>query len=294
MSRVLVLGSGGMLGHKVLQRLAAGHDVVGTLRGDPGDPPYGRIPLFAETPIIGGVDATAWPTVAAALDRTAPDVVVNAIGVVKQREAAHDPIPSITVNALLPHLLAAACATAGARLIHISTDCVFSGGRGTYTEDDVPDATDLYGRSKLLGEVADRDHVLTLRTSLVGRELTGFRSLLEWFLRAGPRVTGYRRAIFSGVSTLWMADCVARLIDDHRDLHGLYQVASPAIDKHALLGLFAEAFATGTEVVADDAVAIDRSLDGGRFAAATGIQAPSWEQMAADLAADPTPYEEWT
>lgn len=294
MTRVLVLGAGGMLGHKVLQTLVADHEVTGTLRGTPDDAPYRAIPLFSAVPIVAGVDAMDWPTVEAAIADTAPQVVVNAIGVIKQRAAAQDPIRSIAINALLPHRVAEACAATGARLIHISTDCVFSGTRGGYREDDVADASDLYGRTKFLGEVTEHRHALTLRTSLVGRELTGFQSLLEWFLRAGPTVRGYRRAIFSGVSTRWLAECIGHLIEQHPDLHGLHQVASDPIDKFRLLQLFADAFATGTEVVPDDTVRIDRSLDGTRFAAATGIQAPSWEDMAADLAADPTPYEEWT
>lgn len=280
-----------MLGHRVLQRLSTDHVAVGTVHRSAGDPPYDRIPLFRDTTIIGGVEADDMSTVVGAIEAARPDVVVNAIGVIKQRHA--DPVAAIAVNALFPHRLAARCAADGIRLIHISTDCVFSGSRGGYTEDDVPDATDLYGRTKALGEIADSDHVLTLRTSLVGRELTSFQSLLEWFLAQRGEVRGFRRAYFSGVSTLWMAECIATLIHEHRSLHGRYQVAGPRISKYDLLHLFATAFRRRVTIVPDDEFVIDRSLVGDRFVAATGLQAPSWEAMVDDLAADPTPYEEW-
>jgi dTDP-4-dehydrorhamnose reductase len=170
MTRILVLGSGGMLGHKVLQRLGAEHAVVGTLRGDPGGKPYGGIPLFRDADIIGGVDADDFSTVAGAIGATRPEVVVNCIGVIKQKD--RDPIANIAINALFPHRLAAYCAESEIRVIHFSTDCVFNGRRGSYTEGDAS-VPKTYTAYQVLGEVADSDHVLTLRTSLVGRT--------EWF-----------------------------------------------------------------------------------------------------------------
>ena len=291
MTRILVLGSGGMLGHKVLQRIGTEHAVVGTLRGDPGGKPYGGIPLFRDADIIGGVDADDFSTVAGAIGATRPEVEVNCIGGIKQKD--RDPIANIAINALFPHRLAAHCAESEIRVIHFSTDCVFNGRRGSYTEGDASDAEDLYGRTKYLGEVADSDHVLTLRTSLVGRELSEFHSLLEWFLSQKGRVKGFRRAYFSGVTTTWMSDLVASLIVDHPDLHGRYQLAGPRISKFDLLELFARAYQRKVQIVPDDEFALDRSLVGDRFTADTGLEAPSWEDMVAAMAADPTPYEEW-
>ena len=291
MTRVLVLGSGGMLGHKVLQRLGSDHTVTGTLRRSPGEPPFGRIPLFRDAAILGGVDADDWSTVTGAIEATEPEALVNCIGLIKHRNADAD--ASMAINARFPHRLAEHCGERGIRMIHISTDCVFDGARGGYTEDDVPDATDLYGRSKAMGEVADLDHVLTLRTSLVGRELTEFKSLLEWFLSQEGEVRGFRRAFFSGVTTTWMADLLAQLIKEHRSLHGLYQVAGPRIAKYDLLHLIARAYHRDTRIIPDDEFVLDRSLVGDRFTATTGIEAPSWEAMVAAMADDPTPYEEW-
>ncbi|HAX81204.1 MAG TPA: NAD(P)-dependent oxidoreductase [Actinobacteria bacterium] len=291
MTRILVLGSGGMLGHKVLQRLSTEHTVVGTLRGAPGAKPYGAIPLFRDGAIVGGVDAADVSTVSGAIEASRPDVVVNCIGVIKQKD--RDPEANIAINALFPHRLVAHCSEHGIRVIHFSTDCVFNGRRGSYAEDDISDAEDLYGRTKYLGEVADSEHVLTLRTSLVGRELTEFHSLLEWFLSQRGRVKGFRRAFFSGVTTNWMADLVARLITEHPGVHGRYQVAGPRISKFDLLGVFAKAFGHKVEIVPEDEFLLDRSLIGDRFTADTGLKAPSWEDMVAVMAADPTPYEEW-
>ena len=286
MTRVLVLGAGGMLGHKVVQRLAADHEVTATVRRDPDRPDFSAL---GAAKVVGGVRADDFATVRPLVKDSGATAVVNCIGVIKQRHG--DAVSSIAVNALFPHLLAEACAASGARLIHLSTDCVFSGTRGSYAENDFSDAGDLYGRTKYLGELADRDHVLTLRTSLVGRELSGFHSLLEWFLGAPGPVRGFRTAFFSGVTTNWMADAIAHLLTG--PWHGLYQVAGPRIAKLDLLHLFAEAYGRQVEIIADDGLVIDRSLNGDRFAAETGLKPPSWEQMIADMAADPTPYEEW-
>ncbi|HSK42472.1 MAG TPA: sugar nucleotide-binding protein, partial [Candidatus Binatia bacterium] len=202
--------------------------------------------------------------------------------------------PSITINALLPHRLAELCAGWGGRLIHFSTDCVFSGERGNYTEDDFSDAHDLYGRTKFLGEVCTRN-ALTLRTSIIGRELTQFRSLLEWFLAEAQsgRVKGFTRAFYSGVTTNYLAELIGRLITDHAQLHGLYQVTSDTISKFELLGLLRQAFNLECDIQPQEEFFCDRSMKGDKFVAATGLRTPPWQQLAAQLAQDPTPYENW-
>ncbi len=171
-----------------------------------------------------------------------------------------------------------------ARLIHISTDCVFSGKRGKYREEDLPDAADLYGRSKLLGEITG-GRALTLRTSMIGHELAGRHSLLEWFLaQQGKAVAGYRHAIFSGLTTRRLAELIATLIADFPDLCGLYHVAGEAISKFELLSLVRGCFGLDIEIVPEDDFVIDRSLDSTRFVQATGIARPQWAEMIAQLA----------
>lgn len=286
--RVLVLGGSGMLGHKLWQVLDQRMDAYATLRTT--EHPAARPALLDPARTIPQVAADSFDTVERALDSAQPQVVVNCIGIVKQAREARDPIPSISINSLFPHRLAALCRAEGVRLIHVSTDCVFSGRVGRYTEDDIPDPVDLYGRSKLLGEVEDGD-CLTVRTSIIGRELSGTSGLLEWFLGQPTEVRGFRRAIFSGLTTQALSRMIASIIIDHPDLSGVRHVASTPISKFDLLCLLKNAYRLSVEIVPDDEIACDRSLDGTRFEQETGLQSPSWREMVAELAADMTPYE---
>jgi dTDP-4-dehydrorhamnose reductase len=218
---------------------------------------------------------------------------VNCVGLIKQRTASHEAIPSIVVNALLPHQLYEICRRWGAKLIHFSTDCVFSGKVGNYSEDDPPDARDFYGRTKALGEVPSSD-ALTLRTSIIGRELKHFRSLLDWFLNQNhQRVYGYRRALFSGLTTNQLADVVGDVIEMHPNLCGLYHVASQTISKFDLLCMLRDAYGLDIEIAPDDEFCCDRSLCANKFKAATGYVCPPWQELIAHLTMDDTPYEEW-
>ncbi|HEX5504842.1 MAG TPA: SDR family oxidoreductase, partial [Thermomicrobiales bacterium] len=285
--RVLILGGTGMLGHKLWQVCRARYDTFVTVRTDD----VTRLPraIFDPDRAIPGVAATDFDSVARAFAAARPAVVVNCIGLVKQRPAAQDALASIAVNALFPHRLALLCRATGTRLIHVSTDCVFSGRRGGYTEDDLPDPVDLYGRTKLLGEVADG--ALTIRTSMVGRELAASQGLVEWFLgRRGGTAAGFRRAIFSGLTTGALAETIATIVREAPALTGVWHVAAAPIAKYELLALVRDAMRLDIALAPDDRVVIDRSLDGSRFSAATGWRAPAWPEMVAALAGDPTPY----
>jgi dTDP-4-dehydrorhamnose reductase len=293
--RILVLGAAGMLGHKMFQVLSSEYsDVWASLRGYPTDEHHSRVELFQSDRIVGGVDASDWANVRALLGQLRPGVVVNCVGVIKQRADAHSAIPSISVNSLLPHLLAQELGQWGGRLVHISSDCVFSGARGGYSEDDPSDAQDLYGRSKYLGEVSGAN-ALTLRTSIVGRELSHHESLLDWFLQQeGRTVRGYTRALWSGVSTLHLSGLVARIIRQHLGLTGLYQVSSGRMSKFDLLSLFRDVYGLNVRIEPDESVVCDRSLYGSRLSAAIGYAPPSWESMAREIGDDPTPYGRWS
>ncbi len=289
--RVLVLGVSGMLGHKMFQVLGRTFgDVRGVMRARKSAPeiaPYGFLHGDA---VLDCVDLADWAAVKAVLAETNPDIVVNCVGVIKQRVEATSAIPSISINALLPHLLAEHLATTGGRVVHVSSDCVFSGLRGDYAEDDLSDADDLYGRTKHLGEVATANAV-TLRTSIIGRELMRHDSLLDWFLRQrGRRIKGYRQALWSGVTTNHLAEVVATVIAEHPNLSGLYQVSSGRLSKYDLLLRLREAYNLDVVIVPDDDVRIDRTLRGDRFAAATGYRPPDWSELTAQLVADTTFY----
>jgi dTDP-4-dehydrorhamnose reductase len=284
-----------MLGHKVFERLHRSFpDSWCTLHGAPTDPPLNRVELFQDRRVISHVDVLHTFEFHAMLRKFRPDVLVNCVGVIKQRVAANAALPSIRINALLPHELAALCAEWDGRLIHFSTDCVFSGRRGGYSELDISDAEDLYGRTKYLGEVAT-PNALTLRTSIIGRELKDHTSLLDWFLsQRGKTVRGFRRVIYSGVTTNQMADLVARVIGDTPMLSGLYQVVSEPISKYDLLKLVRDAYEVDIEIEPDDREISDRSMRGDKFRHATGWRAPSWPEMVRELALDLTPYKQWS
>lgn len=281
--KVLILGGDGMLGHQLLKTLRASHDVKVTLRQD--RPAYAGAALFSPDNAFFGVDVRVSDRLLAVLSEFHPDAVVNAVGIVKQRPEGLDVIPNLEINALLPHRLALICAATGARLIHISTDCVFSGGRGNYHEDDVPDPVDVYGHSKLLGEVR-REGVVTLRTSIIGRSLNRNASLVDWFLRQKGRILGYRKAIFSGFTTEELSRVIAMLLERHPGVSGLYHLSSNAISKHDLLVGLRDRLGRAIDIVPDDSVRIDRSLDSSRFRAQFSYVPPSWDEMLGELADD--------
>jgi dTDP-4-dehydrorhamnose reductase len=281
--KILILGGDGMLGHQLLTMWSARHDVTVTVR-QPLEA-YASYGLFSARNTIDGVDARDLDAVRSAVDRVSPAVVVNGIGLVKQRDEATVAIPSIEINALFPHRLLDLCRARGMRLVHISTDCVFSGRTGGYRESDIPDPVDLYGRSKLLGEV-DRAPGLTLRTSIIGLELGRRAGLIEWFLAQRGMIRGFRRAIYTGLTTCALGRLIERILLDHPDLHGVWQVASAPITKYALLTDLARRLArTDVTIDADDAFVCDRSLVADRLADATGYRAPGWDEMLDELAA---------
>jgi dTDP-4-dehydrorhamnose reductase len=283
-----------MLGHKMFQQLRKRFpETYCTIRGSIRDANLEHIELFQAGNVCEQVDAADYAPLKRLLRDHQPKVIVNCMGVVKQRQESHEALPSILVNALLPHQLAATCTAWGGRLIHISTDCVFNGRRGDYRETDITDAEDLYGRSKALGE-AVTDNVLTLRTSIIGRELFHFQSLLEWFLAQDhAHVRGYQRAMYSGTTTGELASVVGDIINGRPRLTGLHHVTGPTISKYELLSLLRDAYALDVEIIPDNEFFCDRSMNGEKFRAATGYASLGWAELAAALAGDETPYGHW-
>jgi dTDP-4-dehydrorhamnose reductase len=287
--RVLVLGAGGMLGHMLCRVLGERHDVLGTTRGShlEGTPLERFLPTDRWVP---GVDARQIDSVVAALAMVRPDAVVNCIGIVKQLAEAQDPIRCIECNALFPHRLAALCRAVGARMIHLSTDCVFSGRRGNYTERDIPDPVDLYGRTKLLGETGAGD-ALTIRISIVGRQLDQCSSLFEWArAHRGGVIRGFDRAIYTGLTTMAMARVIDELLIDHSDLSGIWQVASEPITKYQLLCELNDKANLKLSIDRDTTLECDRSLDASAFRNRTGVRVPSWAEMMREFADDQPNY----
>jgi dTDP-4-dehydrorhamnose reductase len=279
--KVLVLGASGMLGATVLRYFdqRGEHRLRGVVRSADS---FALFDAWTRSLLAAHGDLTRPGAIDALLEAETPHVLINCVGVVKQLAAAEDPLVVLPVNSLLPHQLALACHVHGTRLIHVSTDCVFSGAKGCYTEDDESDARDLYGRSKLLGELTG-GNAITLRTSIIGPELERHTGLLDWFLAQKESVRGYRQAIFSGLTTFELAKVMHDQVLPNPALHGLYHVASQAIDKCDLLQRLARAYKKQILVVPDDAVKIDRSLNAARFEAATGYRCPDWDTLILEM-----------
>ncbi|MBI2058251.1 MAG: SDR family oxidoreductase [Nitrospirae bacterium] len=289
--KVLILGGGGMLGHKLWQLSRSRFDTYVTVRQS--FEVYAPYHLLEPSKTRTHVDVGRIETVAKTLEAVAPDVVVNCVGVLKQLPEARDPILSIHINALFPHQLAALCSRVDARLIHVSTDCIFSGSRGNYSEDDPADPGDLYAKTKHLGEVAGPS-VLTLRASFIGRQLHQSHGLVEWFLsHRGGKVQGYTNVIFNGLTTLSLGRCIADLIEHHPRLSGVYHVSSDPISKHDLLCLLRRAYDLPIQIEPAHDIRVNRSLDSHRFQSATGFSSPSWAEMVETMASDSTPYDLW-
>ncbi len=275
--RILVLGASGMLGNAMVRVLSEKEEweVFGTARSSG----VGRFfPPGVARRLMTGIDVENHDALIKLFAQLRPGVVVNCIGLVKQLADAGDPLLAIPINSLLPHRLARLCDVAGARLVHMSTDCVFSGRKGGYRESDPSDAEDLYGKSKFLGEV-DYPHAITLRTSIIGHELQGAHSLIGWFLSQEQQCKGFVKAIYSGLPTVVLARLIRDVIIPQTGLSGLYHVASRPISKYDLLCLVAKTYGKSIEIIPDSSLVIDRSLNADRFREATGYVAPDWPEL---------------
>lgn len=275
--KILVIGASGMLGSSIFRFLSqfSSYQVWGSVRSSDSSLLF---PKAMRSMIVSGVDVESSDSLIGLFSSVKPTLVINCVGLVKQLSVSKNALAAIPINSLLPHRLASMCEMVNARLIHFSTDCVFSGYRGMYTEGDIPDAQDMYGRSKLLGEV-DYPHAITLRTSIIGHELSGTRSLVGWFLSQQGAVKGYRRAIFSGLPTVEIARLIHNHVIPHPEISGLYHVSADPINKFDLLEIVAKVYQKDIEILADNHLIIDRSLDSTRFRNATGFQPKSWPEL---------------
>lgn len=275
--KVLIIGATGMLGNAMIRLLSEKADwqVFGTTRTESSKRLF-KADIGEH--LIFNVDVEYHDSLIKAIAQIHPDIVINCVGLVKQLVDAEDPLQAIPLNALLPHRLARLCDLAGARLVHISTDCVFNGDKGNYHETDPSDAKDLYGKSKYLGEV-DYPHAVTLRTSIIGHELHSAHGLVHWFLSQQERCSGYTKAIFSGLPTVVLAQIIRDVVIPRPDLSGVFNVAAQPISKYSLLKLIADVYGKTIEIVPDDKLVIDRSLNAQRFREATGYIAPDWSAL---------------
>lgn len=275
--KILVLGASGMLGNTMVRVLSEKREwqVYGTIRSESSKKFFSA---DITSRLLSSIDVEQNDSLTQVFIHVRPDVVINCVGLIKQLADAEDPLQAIPINSLLPHRLARLCELSDARLVHISTDCVFSGEKGAYTETDPSDANDLYGKSKFLGEVLYK-HTITLRTSIIGHELQSAHGLVGWFLSQQKTCKGFSRAIFSGLPTVALAQFVRDVVIPKPELSGLYHVAAQPISKYDLLRLVAEVYGKSIEIIPDDALVIDRSLSATRLQKETGYVSSSWPEL---------------
>lgn len=282
---ILILGATGMFGHSLYQSLANDNNlkVYGTVRNKSTKTFF---PKENRANLIANIDVLNTHSVATLLKKIKPNLIINAVGVIKQLDAANDPLQILPLNSVFPHQLAKLTKDINARLILMSTDCVFSGNKGNYSESDPSDCTDLYGRSKLLGEIADQSHVLTIRTSVIGHELRGGQGLLSWFLAQKDSATGFSNVIFSGLPSIELASIIRNYILPDASLHGLYQISAKPISKYDLLKLIAKVYRKNINIKKSNSPKINRSLISTRFKKKTGYKPKSWEQLIYEMHQD--------
>ena len=283
--KILILGASGMLGHKLYFNLSqqAELDVYGTVRSR--DVLQNYLSSEMSQKLLQNVDANNFDSIVRTIAETRPELVINCIGIVKQGVLGQDPITCISINSLLPHRIAWVCQATGARFLHVSTDCVFSGNQGNYLESDLPDAEDIYGRSKLLGEVY-YPNCLTLRTSIIGHELGSRLGLVAWLLNQKNNVQGYCKHIFSGFPTGELASIIYHYIIPHSELHGIFHLSSDPISKYELLKLIAKEYALNIQVEPNTDTTCDRSLNSSQLRSLIGYAPPTWKEMVARLHED--------
>lgn len=289
--RVLIIGGSGMLGHKLIQVLSKNFETATTIRSKKSC--FESFGFQNQTKIYEQIDIENIKGVENAIIDFKPEFVINAVGIIKQLPESKKGNLILDINSIFPKTLSLLTQKYQFKLINISTDCVFSGKKGNYNESDISDAEDLYGKSKYLGEVTG-ENCLTIRTSIIGREILTCHSLIEWFFsNQGKTVKGYKNAIYTGFPTLVLSEIISDLIKEYPGLTGLFHISSNPINKFELLNLVKKEFKLNIEIKPFEDFIIDRSLDSTKFRNKTGFAPDSWEQMIADMANDPTPYDKW-
>lgn len=267
--KLLILGGEGMAGHIIKEYFKGKtqYEVFSTSRNEQDDSS-----IF--------LDVLDSKSVEELIESMKPDIVINCIGILNDH-ASNNPMLALQVNSLLPHQLAKLTERHQGKLIQISTDCVFSGKKGDYTEDDLPDGTSVYSQTKRWGEVIDNKH-LTIRTSIIGPELKedGI-GLFLWFMKQSGEIKGYEKVLWNGVTTLELAKATEEMIK--HSVTGLYHLGSDIkISKYSLLKLIQEVFKKDdVRIIPDDNIVLDRTIKNTRTDFHYPI--PTYEKMLVEL-----------
>lgn len=277
MKRILILGASGMLGSTLYRFFINDphYKTFGTIRNHSSSK-YFKTNL--QNSLISNISLEEDKDIKTAFNIANPDIVINCVGIIKQQPNANDIHANIIINAALPHKLSKYCDIHGARLIHFSTDCVFTGKNGYYKEEDEADSRDLYGVTKLLGEVSYKN-TLTLRTSIIGHELNSSKSLIDWFLSQNDAIKGYKNAIFSGLPTIEIASVLKEYVIPNPKLFGLYHLSVNPINKYDLLSMVSQRYSKEIDIIPDESIKIDRSLNSDRFQIESGFKPKTWQNL---------------
>jgi len=277
-TKILILGATGMIGNVLFRKLSENRsfEVSGTV---PNDTQEKLLENKYKEKIFNHVEIENFDSIIGVIEIVKPDIVINCVGLIKQMPNANDVATAVYMNALFPHRLAHLLNAANIRLIHLSTDCVFSGEKGNYLETDLSDATDIYGKTKFLGEVLDLKNCLTIRTSCIGHELQNYKQLVEWFLSQKENTKGYTKAIYSGVPTVELAEILTKIVIPNRKLFGLYHISVDPISKNDLLNIMAKEYKKKINIKPDDSEVVNRSLNSDRFRRKTGYGPPNWKVL---------------
>ena len=271
--KVLITGSSGLIGRAIARYLhASGCIEVQGVGRRPVEP------FCFDFPYRDFGDLCQPQATENLVEEYQPDVIINCAGATKHIESGNDPAVALPLNSMLPHQISKLAYKHGFKLIHISTDCVFNGRRGYYSEEDFTDAYDVYGKSKAMGELISGDH-LVLRTSTIGHECGTKRGLLDWFISQKTKCLGYKEAYFSGLPTTEIARLILEEVLPRRNLNGLINLGGQRIDKFSLLKMLRETYALDIEIIPDASVKIDRSLNCKKFFDEVGYTAPPWSEL---------------
>jgi dTDP-4-dehydrorhamnose reductase len=280
--KILILGVDGMIGHKIYQSLSTTEsNLVLTSRKAKTNLPFDFDKAILLNLDIYKDDLNIF------LDNQMPTIIINCIGVTTRRLDKLGTNQVEYINSTFPKLLAEWTKKTNNKLIHFSTDCVFNGKKGYYSEDSLPDATDIYGSTKAAGEIKDQKNTLTIRTSMIGREIFNFTELLEWIFSNNLKaIKGYKNAIYSGVTTLWMGELIKKIIFDKINLSGIYNISSSSISKYDLITKIKSYFNLNIEILENTEYNTNKTLNSEKFQSKTGIKTPSWDEMLSALIKD--------
>lgn len=281
--RIAILGVSGLIGHTLLKTLSNEFEIFGILHKKKDY--YNNLELFNGNNIIENIDVKERVKLYGALSAINPDVILNCVGITKRKQEIHDLTNAININSLFPHELAMFAKENNIKVIHFSTDCVFDGKLGNYTEESNTTAEDIYGKSKALGEIK-YENALTIRSSFIGHELFSKTELLEWFLsQEGKTVKGFTKAMYSGVSTKYLSNVVATIIRDYPTLSGLRHLSiDKPISKYDLLCLARDAYGINVEIIPDNTFEIMPTLNGNKLRNELNLSVPAWGKMMSELA----------